>query len=547
MYRTLRIAVLLLLSISGTFVLAEDTNASTDALPLTQPYTDADLDLSFRHPAGWLPVPLGPDGVGLLNTEDDSVLSAEEIPDGIVGVEVIPDAEAILNLDPADSLTDLLLSVDPVPADAEPTAFTLADGRDAAEVAFVLGEERGGVALYVLATTLGERTLVLRASSNLPEDLDALRSTLHAIAISASPALTETFATLDGEITLRHPADWSAEGQSVGASVFNTADADLIEALYDGEVIEGVLDITLFTDPIDALQLDEGLSLVEIAVGIPGTPDGTEVVSITLPDGREAAQTRFEIDGVQAYALVTELDSAPFLLAAAAWDAATVDNSIGTVWAILATLNDPLDAESAEGESMDAETAAEPVNRYEGLTSSRGTDGAFILGNPDAPITLVIFSDYACPSCQAYNATVLDFIDTFVVAQQAALEFRVLPTAGGDDTRFAGQLAECAEAQRSGAFWEAKDYLYETAERQAGLGSLTVESFAAALDLDADLLVACQSDADQVNVDEALAASEGVRATPTVLLRYAGDDTLTPIDGGDRSLDALRALVEAAQ
>src|SRR5690606_3161075 len=94
------------------------------------------------------------------------------------------------------------------------------------------------------------------------------------------------------------------------------------------------------------------------------------------------------------------------------------------------------------------------------VSFSRGEDGAFIMGDPDAPITLIEFTDFACPHCQRYQPTIDQFIATYVNTGRARLESRVFPTAGGQQTAVAAAAAECADEQVAGAFWQARELLF---------------------------------------------------------------------------------------
>ena len=53
------------------------------------------------------------------------------------------------------------------------------------------------------------------------------------------------------------------------------------------------------------------------------------------------------------------------------------------------------------------------------IPQSRTEDGAFVLGDPDAPVTIVEFADFMCPHCQAYQTTVNRFIEQYVATGQA--------------------------------------------------------------------------------------------------------------------------------
>jgi protein-disulfide isomerase len=186
--------------------------------------------------------------------------------------------------------------------------------------------------------------------------------------------------------------------------------------------------------------------------------------------------------------------------------------------------------------------AADP-QRFADIPQSRTADGAFVLGNPDAPVTLVEFSDYKCPACQDYKPTIDEFIDRFVVTGMAKFEYRTIMTAGGQLTGYAYQLAECTEAQRPGAFWEAYEVLFEYGTR-GGYDQQMARPLAERLNLNLSELLTCVPTAKQINVDQALAQSNGVNQTPTVMIRY-GAGNLTPLP--NRDMETLALVVETAQ
>jgi protein-disulfide isomerase len=180
--------------------------------------------------------------------------------------------------------------------------------------------------------------------------------------------------------------------------------------------------------------------------------------------------------------------------------------------------------------------------------SARLDDGGFALGDPDAPVTVLLFFDYFCPPCQSYHTeTVLPLIDQYVVTGQARLEMRFLPTAGGERLNQIGAYAECIDETVNGLFWPFSNFAYAQAEA----GSLDVEAvrrFMADQGVDEAAVADCLTTADQVTVDEAFARQLGATATPTVYLRYAVDGDPAPLpDSTNRNLDALGALIEAAQ
>lgn len=170
------------------------------------------------------------------------------------------------------------------------------------------------------------------------------------------------------------------------------------------------------------------------------------------------------------------------------------------------------------------------------IPQSRTDDGAFVLGNPDAPVTIVEFADFACPHCQQYRQTVDQFIREHVATGNAKFEFRFFPTTGGQRTTFAGQVAQCAEEQQEGSFWKAYEIFYELATTgQYGdqMGRVVAER----LGLDYSQILNCTSDANQPATDLALGRRLGVTGTPAVMVRYGNADP-TYISLGGRTYNS---------
>lgn len=81
-----------------------------------------------------------------------------------------------------------------------------------------------------------------------------------------------------------------------------------------------------------------------------------------------------------------------------------------------------------------------------------------IKGSMEAPVTLVEYSDFQCPACQAAAPQLNDLLDQF--DGKFNLEFRHFPLRSiHGNAQLAGQAAEAAGMQ--GKFWEMHDALYE--------------------------------------------------------------------------------------
>lgn len=158
---------------------------------------------------------------------------------------------------------------------------------------------------------------------------------------------------------------------------------------------------------------------------------------------------------------------------------------------------------------------------YMAIPQSRTSDGAFTLGDPNAPVTIIEFADFACPHCQEYRPEIERFIQDYVATGRARFEFRMFPTAGGQQTVFADKLAECAEALKPGGFWDAYNVLYEIGATGDYFSDDLGRNLAQRIGISSySQLLACSEAAAQVNIDSAFGDANGVTGTPAVMVRY---------------------------
>lgn len=211
-----------------------------------------------------------------------------------------------------------------------------------------------------------------------------------------------------------------------------------------------------------------------------------------------------------------------------------------------------LAAQSATPEPT-PETTAEPqtiTDLFASLPQSRTADGAFVVGDPSAPVTVIEFFDYACPHCQEYRPVIEQVLRQYLPTGQMQYELRMFPTAGGQLTILADLMVECADDQRAGAFWEAYELLYDyplVGKYTAGLG----RSLSDDLDLNYAKLIACAHTARQVATDVKYGQDHQVNGTPTILVRF-GDGPAnfitvngTTFNGGGIPYGVLAAVIES--
>jgi|SRR5690606_6910025 len=160
---------------------------------------------------------------------------------------------------------------------------------------------------------------------------------------------------------------------------------------------------------------------------------------------------------------------------------------------------------------------------------------AHVLGNPDAPVTVVEFGDLECPYCAAAAPVLRRTVEES--GGRVRLVFRHFPLFEIHPHALSAALAvEAAAAQ--GRFWEMQAALFE---HQDHLGEAGLAERAEELGLDGASVVgdAAQQYAAPVQRDYADALAAGVEGTPTLFVngrRYVG--RVTP--------EGLRAAIEAA-
>lgn len=161
-------------------------------------------------------------------------------------------------------------------------------------------------------------------------------------------------------------------------------------------------------------------------------------------------------------------------------------------------------------------TTGQPAAEEAGpIDVSVNTEGFYSLGDPDAPVLLVEYSDYACPFCKRFNdETKPQIIQNYVDEGIVRFVRKDFIAVGGDR---AAEASHCAGDQ--GAYWEYNDILManQTADRGNWANSEVHREYANTLGLDADALVSCFEDRthqEKVAKSTAEGARNGGSGTP---------------------------------
>jgi len=118
-------------------------------------------------------------------------------------------------------------------------------------------------------------------------------------------------------------------------------------------------------------------------------------------------------------------------------------------------------------------------------------NGSPVLGDSDAPITLIEFGDYQCHFCNVFfHSTEDDILKNYVETGKVKMIFKDYNIIGPDSIN-ASHGAHCANDQ--GLFWEYHDILYSnwTGENNGWASSENLGTFAQEIGLDMDIWSEC--------------------------------------------------------
>jgi protein-disulfide isomerase len=143
-------------------------------------------------------------------------------------------------------------------------------------------------------------------------------------------------------------------------------------------------------------------------------------------------------------------------------------------------------------------------------------------GSPDAPVTIVEFSDFQCPFCEKFFTETLPQIqEEYIDTGKVKLVFKDFPLSFHGQAMPAAMTAECAGEQ--GKYWEMHDKLFGEQSRWVDKPEVNdvMKQFADELGLDTDQFNQCFDSnkyADEINADMQEGIAAGVQGTPAFFI-----------------------------
>ena len=154
-------------------------------------------------------------------------------------------------------------------------------------------------------------------------------------------------------------------------------------------------------------------------------------------------------------------------------------------------------------------------------TSKLIENGSPIMGDSNAPITILEWGDYQCTFCYRFHQNTLDIInDDFIKTGKVKLFFRDFPL-NGPDSILAAEAAYCAQDQEK--YWQYHNELYKNwgGEKTGWITRESLDRFALTVDLDLVEFNTCLDDhkyQNRVNTHYEFGKEIGIDATPSFLV-----------------------------
>jgi len=148
-----------------------------------------------------------------------------------------------------------------------------------------------------------------------------------------------------------------------------------------------------------------------------------------------------------------------------------------------------------------------------------------VKGNPNAPVTIIEFSDFQCPFCSRFFTQTLPLIEeNYIDSGKVKFVYRDMPLDSiHQNARPASIASECADEQ--GKFWEYHDILFIKQKQWQGLSLAaadnTFKEYAGDLGLQIASFDSCLESsiiAEEVNKDVIEATTYGATGTPTFFI-----------------------------
>lgn len=194
------------------------------------------------------------------------------------------------------------------------------------------------------------------------------------------------------------------------------------------------------------------------------------------------------------------------------------------------------------------------VTQTSGSAEDELTDGVaravdesdYILGNPNAPILMVEYSDYDCPFCKQYHQTMHQIMDEYGVTGRIAWVYRQFPIAELHPN--APRISEAAlcvgDIGGNDAFWTFSDLVFDKRDIDEQTNMTKLVEYAETSGIDRSQYAACMSDGRMKQaVEDSIrdGYDAGARGTPYTILLVGNQQAVI---NGAQPYNVVKGIVE---
>jgi protein-disulfide isomerase len=198
--------------------------------------------------------------------------------------------------------------------------------------------------------------------------------------------------------------------------------------------------------------------------------------------------------------------------------------SIIAVLLVMPTFNAPSyggvdeDVKELQKEMSKIKKDIQEMKMLMGLLSQASIDDDPMLGDQNAPLTLIEFSDYQCPYCSRFSREIFPQIkEAYIKTGKVRYVFRDFPIEGiHPKAQKAAEAAQCSGEQDK--YWEMHDLLFE---KQKALEITDLKGYAAEIGLEMTAFETCLDSGKyekEIMIDLQAGQMAGVRGTPSFVL-----------------------------
>jgi len=163
-----------------------------------------------------------------------------------------------------------------------------------------------------------------------------------------------------------------------------------------------------------------------------------------------------------------------------------------------------------------------------------------VLGNPEAKISIIEFSDFQCPYCKVFYESLDKLLKEGDYKNKVKVSFKHLPLSFHAQSNNAAMAAECAGEQNR--FWDMYNLLYSKQnDWQGSEGTAKFKTYAVSLKLDTAKFNQCMDTnklQGDIHTDKELAKEYNISGTPAI---FVGDEFIS----GAIQYEELKSKVDA--